>query len=263
MLEQGSGHCAPCYIFYDPSLPLLSLNEAISVRFPCHSCSFLPSELAKSLNPISFLIVLTRSDSFLLLTCGQGRRWAKKISAIWILMKEECRVYRMGFWDGPVHVDLQNITKIQCQPNLCPSSSTAQKQTVVALPVQCTYTQQSHKSCLAHWRRVTSNVACMSHQDCWLCSTCLWQRLSCSGRGRTSCMSLQQTTLASDHMLPNRTTESFQMEAGPPNKQRIQMELRKGNTVLIYFRSGVDHYQCVLIALASDLSTNKALARPA
>ena len=36
---------------------------------------------------------------------------------------------------------------------------------------------------------------------------------------------------------PNRTTESFQMEAGPPyNKQRIQMELRKGNTALIYFR---------------------------
>ena len=59
-------------------------------------------------------------------------------------------------------------------------------------------------------------------------------------------------------LLPNRTTESFQMEAGPPyDKQRIQMGLRKGNTVLIYFRSGVDHYQCVLIALASDLSTNK------
>ena len=47
-------------------------------------------------------------------------------------------------------------------------------------------------------------------------------------------------------LLPNRTTESFQMEAGPPyDKQRIQMGLRKGNTVLIYFRSGVDHYQCV------------------
>ena len=59
-------------------------------------------------------------------------------------------------------------------------------------------------------------------------------------------------------LLPNRTTESFQMEAGPPyDKQRIQMGLRSGNTVLIYFRSGVDHYQCVLIALASDLSTNK------
>ena len=59
-------------------------------------------------------------------------------------------------------------------------------------------------------------------------------------------------------LLPNRTTESFQMEAGPPyDKQRIQMGLRKGNTVLIYFRSGVVHYQCVLIALASDLSTNK------
>ena len=59
-------------------------------------------------------------------------------------------------------------------------------------------------------------------------------------------------------LLPNGTTESFQMEAGPPyDKQRIQMGLRKGNTVLIYFRSGVVHYQCVLIALASDLSTNK------
>ena len=41
-------------------------------------------------------------------------------------------------------------------------------------------------------------------------------------------------------LLPNRTTESFQMEAGPPyDKQRIQMGLRSGNTVLIYFRSGV------------------------
>ena len=59
-------------------------------------------------------------------------------------------------------------------------------------------------------------------------------------------------------LLPNRTTESFQMEAGPPyDKQRIQMGLRSGNTVLIYFRSGVDHYQCVLIALVSDLNTNK------
>lgn len=35
---------------------------------------------------------------------------------------------------------------------------------------------------------------------------------------------------------------------------RIQMGLRKGNTMLIYFRSGVVLYQCVLIALASDLS---------
>ena len=59
-------------------------------------------------------------------------------------------------------------------------------------------------------------------------------------------------------LLPNRSTESFQMEAGPPyDKQRIQMGLRKGNRVLIYFRSGVVHYQCVLIALASDLSNNK------
>ena len=59
-------------------------------------------------------------------------------------------------------------------------------------------------------------------------------------------------------LLPNRTTESFQMEAGPPyDKQRIQMGLRSGNTVLIYFRSGVGHYQSVLIALAADLHTNK------
>ena len=59
-------------------------------------------------------------------------------------------------------------------------------------------------------------------------------------------------------LLPNRTTEPFQMEAGPPyDKQRIQMGLRSGNTVLIYFRSGVDHYQCVLIALAADLHTIK------
>ena len=59
-------------------------------------------------------------------------------------------------------------------------------------------------------------------------------------------------------LLPNRTTESFQIEAGPPyDKQRIQMGLRSGNTVLIYFRSGVGHYQSVLIALAADLHTNK------
>ena len=48
------------------------------------------------------------------------------------------------------------------------------------------------------------------------------------------------------------------MEAGPPyDKQRIQMGLRSGNTVLIYFRSGVGHYQSVLIALAADLHFNK------
>ena len=35
-------------------------------------------------------------------------------------------------------------------------------------------------------------------------------------------------------LLPNRTTASFESEAGPPqDKQRIQMGLRSGNTVLI------------------------------
>ena len=59
-------------------------------------------------------------------------------------------------------------------------------------------------------------------------------------------------------LLPNRTTESFEREAGPPyDKQRIQMGLRSGNTVLICFRSGVGHFQSVLIALAADLHTNK------
>ena len=59
-------------------------------------------------------------------------------------------------------------------------------------------------------------------------------------------------------LLPNRTTESFEREAGPPyDKQRIQMGLRQGNTVLICFRSGVGHFQSVLIALAADLHTNK------
>ena len=46
--------------------------------------------------------------------------------------------------------------------------------------------------------------------------------------------------------------------AGPPyDKQRIQMGLRSGNTVLICFRSGVGHFQSVLIALAADLHTTK------
>ena len=59
-------------------------------------------------------------------------------------------------------------------------------------------------------------------------------------------------------LLPNRTTASFESEAGPPyDKQRIQMGLRSGNTVLICFRSGVGHFQSVLIALAADLHTNK------
>ena len=59
-------------------------------------------------------------------------------------------------------------------------------------------------------------------------------------------------------LLPNRTTDSFEREAGPPyDKQRIQMGLRSGNTVLICFRSGVGHFQSVLIALAADLHTNK------
>ena len=35
------------------------------------------------------------------------------------------------------------------------------------------------------------------------------------------------------------------------------MGLRAGNTVLISFRSGVGHFQCVLIALSADLHTNK------
>ena len=57
-------------------------------------------------------------------------------------------------------------------------------------------------------------------------------------------------------LLPNRITESLQMEAGAPyDKQRIQMGLPSDNTVL-YFRSGVDHYQSVLIALAADLHTS-------
>ena len=43
----------------------------------------------------------------------------------------------------------------------------------------------------------------------------------------------------------------------PHDKQRIQMGLRSGNTVLISFRSGVGHFQCVLIALSADLHTNK------
>ena len=41
-------------------------------------------------------------------------------------------------------------------------------------------------------------------------------------------------------LLPNRTTESFEREAGPPyDKQRIQMGLRSGNTILISV-SGVE-----------------------
>ena len=59
-------------------------------------------------------------------------------------------------------------------------------------------------------------------------------------------------------LLPNRTTASFESEAGPPyDKQHIQMGLRSGNTVLISFRSGVGHFQCMLIALSADLHTNK------
>ena len=58
-------------------------------------------------------------------------------------------------------------------------------------------------------------------------------------------------------LLPNRTTDSFEREAEPLyDKQRIQMGLRSGNTALICFRSGVGHFQSVLIALA-DLHTNK------
>ena len=59
-------------------------------------------------------------------------------------------------------------------------------------------------------------------------------------------------------LLPNRTTDSFEREAGPPyDKQRIQMGLRSGNTVLICFRSEVGHFQSVLIALTADLHSNK------
>eukprot|EP00434_Breviolum_minutum_P035518 symbB.v1.2.031444.t1/scaffold3650.1/size52688/8 len=52
--------------------------------------------------------------------------------------------------------------------------------------------------------------------------------------------------------------QALLVKAGPPyDKQRIQMGLRSGNTVLICFRSGVGHFQSVLIALAADLHTNK------
>ena len=62
-------------------------------------------------------------------------------------------------------------------------------------------------------------------------------------------------------LLPNRTTESFEREAGPPyDKQRILMGLRSGNTVLICFRSGVGHFQSVLIALAKKTGSRLATA---
>ena len=64
--------------------------------------------------------------------------------------------------------------------------------------------------------------------------------------------------LLATNLLPDRNTTSFEQEAGPPyDKQRIQMGLRSGNTVLICFRSGVGHFQSVLIALAADLHQNK------
>ena len=63
-------------------------------------------------------------------------------------------------------------------------------------------------------------------------------------------------------LLPNRTTDSFEREAGPPyDKQRIQMGLRSGNTVLICFRSGVGHFQSVLIALCRWSAYKQAVAR--
>ena len=68
----------------------------------------------------------------------------------------------------------------------------------------------------------------------------------------------QKPLLLATDLLPNRTTTSFESEAGPPyDKQRIQMGLRSGNTVLVCFRSGVGHFQSVLIALTADLHTNK------
>ena len=64
-------------------------------------------------------------------------------------------------------------------------------------------------------------------------------------------------------LLPNRDTASFESEAGTLyDKQRIQMGLRSGNTVLISFRSGVGHFQCVLIALSADLH-KQAMTRTA
>ena len=60
-------------------------------------------------------------------------------------------------------------------------------------------------------------------------------------------------------LLPNWSTESFEREAGPPyNKQRIQMGLRSGNTVLLCFQSGVGHFQSVLIALTVPVAFSEA-----
>ena len=54
--------------------------------------------------------------------------------------------------------------------------------------------------------------------------------------------------------LDGRTTASFQWEGGPPHdRQKIQTGLRKGNTVLVHFRSGVVCHQCVLIMLDAEL----------
>ena len=91
----------------------------------------------------------------------------------------------------------------------------------------------------------------------------LSMRPSCSGQGQASCM-LQLPGIINHScfwLLPCSQTgppSLFEREAGPPyDKQRIQMGLRSGNTVLICFRSGVGHFQSVLIALAADLHTNK------
>ena len=87
----------------------------------------------------------------------------------------------------------------------------------------------------------------------WSSSTGLGRHHACR-----NCLDHKPLLLLATALLSNRATESFQMEAGPPyDKQPIQIGLCSSNTVLIYFRSGVGHYQSVLIALAADLHTHK------
>ena len=58
--------------------------------------------------------------------------------------------------------------------------------------------------------------------------------------------------------IAERNTASFQWEGGPPyDRQKIQMGLRKGNTVLVHFRSGNVCYQCVLIMIDAELRAGK------
>ena len=64
--------------------------------------------------------------------------------------------------------------------------------------------------------------------------------------------------LFADHRVAGCSTKDFQYEQGTAyDRQKVQMGLRKGNTVLVHFRRGDVSYQAVLIMISADFTRQR------